>query len=99
LKSPNVHPGGYIVSDNRTPKPENVDYFRVPRPPWRRLLPKEKAKRHGGRPRADERAVVNGIWYVLWAGCQWKAVHRDWLGYAAAPCTSGFRHGNGAVSF
>jgi hypothetical protein len=28
----------------------------------------------GGRPRASDRAVINGIWYVLWRGCQWKAV-------------------------
>lgn len=23
---------------------------------------------------------MNGIWYVLWTGCQWKAVHREWFG-------------------
>jgi putative transposase len=64
-----------------TPK---MDYFRMPRPLWRKLkkyLPKprntESAK--GGRPRASERAVANAIWYVLWTGCQWKALHRDWF--------------------
>ena len=60
-------------------KPNTVDYFRVPRPLWRkikRLLPKPVARRGPGRPSADIRAIVNGIWYVLWTGCQWKAVHR-----------------------
>jgi len=28
--------------------------------------------------------VLNGIWYVLWTGCQWKAVHRDWFGVASS---------------
>ena len=84
---PNIKQSGYIVSDNRIPKPENVDYFRIPRPLWRRLrrlLPKGKQKMHSGRPRADDRAVVNGIWYVLWTGCQWKAVHRDWFGVCSS---------------
>jgi putative transposase len=87
LKLPNNKPSGYIVSDHTTPKPENVDYFRIPRPLWRRLrrlLPKEKPKPHGGRPCANERAILNGIWYVLWTGCQWKAVHRDWFGVCSS---------------
>jgi transposase len=49
-------------------KPANIDYFRVPRPLWRkikRLLPKPPVRRGPGRPRADTRAIVNGIWYVL----------------------------------
>jgi putative transposase len=68
-------------------KPATIDYFRVPRPLWRRckrLLPKPP-KHHGpGRHRADPRAVLNGIWYVLWTGCQWKAVHRDWFGVSSS---------------
>jgi Transposase DDE domain. len=28
--------------------------------------------------------VLNGIWYVLWTGCQWKAVHRDWFGVCSS---------------
>jgi putative transposase len=27
---------------------------------------------------------MNGIWYVLWTGCQWKAVHRDWFGVCSS---------------
>jgi putative transposase len=75
------------MSDNPTEKPKNVDYFRVPRPLWRfvgRVLPKPKRHRRGGRPAADPRAVLNGIWYVLWTGCQWKAVHRDWFGVCSS---------------
>jgi transposase len=60
-----------------------VDYFQVPRPLWRRmkrLLPAPAKVRGVGRPRADNRQVFNGIWYVLWTGCQWKAVRREWFG-------------------
>jgi transposase len=28
--------------------------------------------------------VLNGIWYVLWTGCQWKAVHRSWFGVCSS---------------
>jgi putative transposase len=71
------------MSPNPIEKPKNVDYFQLPRPLWRcvrRLLPKPKPQPKGGRPAADSRAVLNGIWYVLWTGCQWKAVHKDWFG-------------------
>jgi putative transposase len=68
---------------------KSVDYFRPPRPLWRKLkkcLPKKRKKsgKRGGRPRASDRAVVNGIWYVLWTGCQWKAVHKDWFGVSSS---------------
>jgi hypothetical protein len=40
-----------------------ADYFRLPRPLWRKLkksLPKRtRRSRRGGRPRASDRAVVN----------------------------------------
>lgn len=68
-----------------------VDYFRLPRPLWRKLkkyLPKRSSHRKkrtkGGRPRVSERAVANAIWYVLWTGCQWKAIHRDWFGVSSS---------------
>src|SRR5829696_6836976 len=66
-----------------------VDYFRLPRPLWRKLkkhLPKKrnKSKKRGGRPRVSDRAVANAIWYVLWSGCQWKALHRDWFGVSSS---------------
>lgn len=75
------------MAAHATTKPARVDYFRVPRPLWRKikpLLPKAPAQPRPGRPPADPRAVLNGIWYVLWTGCQWKAVHRDWFGVASS---------------
>jgi transposase len=59
----------------------------VPRNLWRtvkRHLPHEPKERHRGRPRAANQAVLNGIWYVLWTGCQWKAVHRAWFGVSSS---------------
>jgi len=51
-----------------------VDYFRLPRPLWRKLkkhLPKKRNKsKRGGRPRVFDKAVANAIWYVLWTECQ-----------------------------
>ncbi len=36
--------------------------------------------RRGGRPRdVNVREVVNAIFYVLWTGCQWKALPKDLL--------------------
>lgn len=76
------------MKDNKNrQKPNNVDYFRVPRPLWRvlkRCLAKPPKKRPVGRPPACNRAVINGIWYILWTGCQWKAVHRDWFGVSSS---------------
>jgi putative transposase len=70
---------------------KKVDYFQLPRPLWRKLkksLPNNKKTStqasRGGRPRASDRVVINGIWYVLWTGCQWKAVHRDWFGVSSS---------------
>jgi transposase len=83
LKSPNSKENGYILNENHTAKPKNVDYFQVPDALWQRLkkvLPKGPKHKGPGRKRADNRRVINGIWYVLWTGCQWKAVHRNWFG-------------------
>jgi transposase len=39
------------------------------------LIPPAK---HGGRKRTiDVREVLNGIFYVLWTGCQWQALPKD----------------------
>ena len=41
----------------------------------KRLLPKAKP---GGRPRSvDIREVLNALFYVLWTGCQWKALPKE----------------------
>ena len=65
-----------------------VNYFRLPRPLWRKLkkhLPKKRnnTSKRGGRPRVSDRAVANAMWYVLWSGCQWKAIHREWFGVSS----------------
>jgi transposase len=34
--------------------------------------------RHGGRKQSvNVREVLNGIFYILWTGCQWKALPKD----------------------
>lgn len=51
--------------------------FRIPDALWERmelLLPVHKPSPLGGRPRLDWRSVIDGIFYVLRTGCQWKAV-------------------------
>ncbi len=75
------------MAAHATTNPARVDYFRVPRPLWRtikRRLPKPAPRRGPGRPPADPRAVLNGIWYVLWNGCKWKAVNRKLFGVASS---------------
>jgi len=41
------------------------------------LLPKFKISPKGGRPRKDIRSVLNGIFYVLRTGCQWKMMPKE----------------------
>jgi putative transposase len=74
-----------------------MDYFRLPRPLWRKLkkyLPKQNQKKgQGGRPRASDRAVANAMWYVLWTGCQWKALHKDYFGVSSSVVHERFQRG------
>jgi len=54
--------------------------FRIPDALWERLealLPKFRRSRKGGRPRLEWRRVIDGIFYVLRTGCQWKAIPRE----------------------
>jgi transposase len=45
---------------------------------WALVKPLIPPAKHGGRKRSvDERAVVNGIMYVLSTGCQWRCVPKD----------------------
>jgi transposase len=53
------------------------DDWRIPDKLWARLeplIPKYRSSKKGGRPRLDPRCVVDGIFYVLRTGMQWKAV-------------------------
>src|SRR5271163_2318754 len=45
---------------------------------WVIVAPMIPPARHGGRKRSvDVREVLNAIFYILWTGCQWKALPRD----------------------
>lgn len=70
-----------------TTKPKSPNYRRVPRPVWRiakKHLPKEKRQPGPGRNRKPNRAVMNGLWFILWTGCQWKAIDRSWFGVSSS---------------
>jgi transposase len=54
--------------------------WRLPDELWQKvepLLPKYRRSRKGGRPRLPQRQIMDGIFYVLRTGCQWKAVPRE----------------------
>ena len=45
---------------------------------WALVAPLIRPAKRGGRPRTvDIREVLNAIFYVLWTGCQWKALPKD----------------------
>ena len=45
---------------------------------WALVEPMIPPARRGGRKRSiDVREVLNAIFYVLWTGCQWKALPKD----------------------
>ncbi|UPT99863.1 IS5 family transposase (plasmid) [Bradyrhizobium barranii subsp. apii] len=45
---------------------------------WAMIAPRIPPAKRGGRPRnVDVREVLNAIFYVLWTGCQWKALPKD----------------------
>lgn len=62
--------------------------YQIPDGLWRRIQvllpppPKHKRKDRPGRPRMDDRKAMNGIFYVLRTGCQWKALPKS-LGAAS----------------
>lgn len=43
---------------------------------WQVLAPLLPSRRRLGRPRADDRRVINGILYVLGTGCRWEDLPR-----------------------
>src|SRR3954466_5457254 len=45
---------------------------------WALVAPLIRPAKRGGRPRmVNVREVLNAIFYVLWTGCQWKALPKD----------------------
>ncbi len=60
------------------------DGWRIPDSLWQRiepLLPQERPHPKGGRPYPPARQCMDGIFYVLRTGCQWKALPK---GFAAS---------------
>jgi putative transposase len=56
------------------------DGWRIPDQLWTRiepLLPAKPPQPKGGRPWIDDRQAMDGIFYVLRTGCQWKALPRE----------------------
>ena len=63
------------------------DFFDVPDKLWSRiepLLPPERPKPKGGRPRVPDRVAFAGILYRVRTGCQWKALPAERFGSASA---------------
>ena len=56
--------------------------YRMPGKLWKLLkkhLPKPPKIRGPGRPPVNNRDVLDGIWHVLWTGCQWKSIEKEWF--------------------
>ena len=45
---------------------------------WERLKPLLPPRQKRGRPRADDRRTLNGVLYVLRAGCRWQDMPREY---------------------
>jgi transposase len=67
------------MADNNENKDVNESY-KITDALWAEiepLLPPEKPKPKGGRPRMDNRQAMDAIFYLLRTGCQWKALPRS----------------------
>lgn len=67
-------------------KQKKGNNYEIPPKMYRKIkkhLPKQR-KGGRGRPPADNRDVLNGIWFVLWTGCQWKAIQRHFFGVSSS---------------
>jgi putative transposase len=61
---------------------KSKNLYRMPGKLWKLLkkhLPREPKIREPGRPRVNDRDVLDGIWHVLWTGCQWKSIEKEWF--------------------
>ena len=61
--------------------------YRMPGKLWKLLkkhLPKPAKVSGPGRPRVLNRNVIDGIWHVLWTGCQWKSIEKEWFGVSSS---------------
>ena len=67
-------------SDMRSEKTGIDSGWRIPEELWTRiepLLPTQAPHPGGGRPWKSDRQLMDGIFYVLRTGCQWKALPRE----------------------
>ena len=60
------------------------------------LLPDEPPKPKGGRPRCDDRRVLEGIVFVLWSGIGWEQLPREVFGCTGMTCGRRLRGWHGA---
>ena len=51
---------------------------------WNLLLPSIPPHAPTGRPRANDRSVINGILYVLMSGCRWMDMSSKYGSYKTA---------------
>lgn len=75
-------------------KSRKVSYRKVPAKLWDKIkkhLPKVKQGGRG-RPACDNRSVLDGIWYVLWTGCQWKSIDKTWFGASSSVMHARFQY-------
>ncbi len=70
-----------VVTDDREAglKDKAAKSFLIPDALWRKIQPRLPQRKNshrfgGGRPRAGDRACMDGIFFVLRTGCQWKAL-------------------------
>lgn len=73
---------------------QQVNYFEVPKPLWKRIkhiFPRQKRRKGRGRPPLPNRLVLNAIWYVLWTGCQWKALPHRQFGVSSSAAHERFQ--------
>jgi putative transposase len=83
-----------VQGRRRRLRQEPINYFAVPKPLWKRikpLLPRAKRRPGRGRPAISNRLVLNAIWYVLWTGCQWKALSREQFGVSSSTAHERFQ--------
>jgi len=62
---------------------KSTTIYRMPGKLWKLLkkgtCPRNQKFRTPGRPRVNNRDVIDGIWHVLWTGCQWKSIEKEWF--------------------
>jgi putative transposase len=67
------------VENSKLEPTEVTENFRIPDAMWEQckpLIPPDRPKSKGGRPRNDDRKMMDAIFYVLRTGIQWKALPR-----------------------